>query len=279
MFNENEYQHPLDDVDWRWRRVMLICEDRVAARAGKSLDDRWVTRGAKFLRALRATSTRAEQYTVALDYPETSEAFGFYVHPGGRRQYIEALLLCADQTPGDVAHYMGVPERTVITYSKLFFDVADHLNDKGYLCTKILEPAMIHQLNDAKTPEFTWKLCAIFGGADVVKGCWEYQPTSPDVDGFHKRAGMSQMYKNFGIAQYCRPINKYTAAEVTDHMLRILELEMKALETANNSEATTEGAIIKDLLNACTVHLTDPEKKYTLEREPRLWELAASVEA
>jgi hypothetical protein len=276
MFDERNFVNPFDAVDWRWQRVEALCtNDRLP---GKD-DDKWVRRGFKFLRALRATTNKLDQYEVTLDHKEVAEAFSWYISTTMRRQFLEALTLCDDLMMEDQADYLGVSLKMLKTYEALFFDVRERKNDKGFLCTRILEPAVISELHNAKNPVMAWKLCAIYGGFQVVKACWEYKGHPAEVNQFHRDAGISQLYKNFGLTQYFRPVDRFSMSEITEQLLRVLELETKKAEqeALGGPDIQMRANVIQQILTAGNFWLTDPDQEHTDGREPRLKEVVATA--
>jgi len=263
VFNETDYSNPFDAIDWRWLRVVSLCD--AGEKPLKGTDDKYVFRAWRFLNDLRGIKSPLDTYSVTLKHKNVAEAFDWYNHRTQKRQFLEALLLCDDTSADDIAAYMGMTVPTLETYKKLFFDVEEHLYDKGYITTKILHPAIATELRDMAHPVYAWKILAVYGGASIVKSCWEYRDSGDDVNRFHYRSGFSQMMKNFGMANYFRPVNKFTANEITDNVMRMVEVEAKraALEEGGTAdEIESRAGIIKGILESVGFEMSDPDLDY-----------------
>ena len=131
MFNELNYSNPFDNVDWRWLRVVALCDE--GERPDRSMDDKYTFRAWRFLNDVRSIKSHLETYSVTMKHTFVAEAFDWYNSITQKKHFLEALLLCDDITYNEIAAYLGMKLKTLETYKKLFFDVEDHLNDKGYI--------------------------------------------------------------------------------------------------------------------------------------------------
>lgn len=280
MFNEKNYRNPFEALDWRWTRATYLVDGE--DKPGRT-EDKYLWRGFKFLRDLRDTNSAVEHYGLTLKHKTAAEAFDWYNRPGRRRCFIEALSLCDDLTIEQEAEYLGVRPDVVKTYEKLFFDVRDKRYNKGFLCTHVLQPAIIHELYNANEPVYAWKLCAIFGGFKVVKSCWEYCEHPDEVNEFHKRAGISQLFKNFGLGNYFRQTTRYSIGEISDSVVKILELEVRKAAIAGMSNEIKQRAdIMSEIMTMHKFTMVEPDEDNRLidnAREPRFHERLKSVEA
>jgi hypothetical protein len=271
MFNERDYRDPKDDLDWRWQRVVALCDEGIKP---KRQDDEYVWMGRKFLQDLRSTKNQSERYALAMEMPEVSRAFSIYNCPTLRKEYVEALSICEDLTLEAEAEYLGESQEVIELYEKLFFDVRERRSNKGFLCTRIISPAILKELHDAKHPVYAWKLVAVYGGSPAVKACWEFNSIDDDTISFFKAVGISQMFKNFGLAQYFRPVNRYTALEVTDHVMRLLEVEVKeAAVTGASKEVTARASLMEEVLTACKFVIPSPNDPLPDPKEHRLTDI------
>jgi hypothetical protein len=273
VFNESEYTNPFDYVDWRWRRAVALCD--AGARPERNIDDKYIWRAFRFLSDLRGIKSPIETYSVTMRHRGTAESFDWFNNKTKKSQFLEALILCEDQDPLDICSYMNITPKTLEMYEKLFFDIRENIGDKGYLTTKILHPAIAAELRDMVHPVYAWKLIALFGGAPVLKSCWEYRDHGDETNRFHYRAGFSQMMKNFGMANFFRPVNKYTAGEVTDNVMRMVEIESKraALEGNDPDVISSRADAIQGILSSVQFYMPDPDDKIDGCVEPRLFDL------
>jgi hypothetical protein len=178
---------------------------------------------------------------------------------------------------------MGSSPDAVEMFTRLFFDISQHMGDEGYLTTKVLEPAMLSTLNDGKDPNIMWKLIAIFGGFDALKSCWEYKDPGQMVNAFHTSVGKAQMAKNFGMSNYARPINRFNTTEIVNDMLRLLEMNLRERSLGQlGEEADLRAEMLRGLLSSVQLTVTEPSApmpQITSEgyiEEPRLNDLIRS---
>lgn len=219
-----KYEYPFDNVDWRWTRVCNLDSEN---KLPDPDDDKYIHRGYKFLRELNRVTSGTEAFAVSRRHPYVGRAFGWWTNSGMRKYYIEALLLCKDITTQDIASYMGAHPAEITLYSKLFFDVRHQLNNTGFICSRILEPAIIMALVEYKDPNIMWKLAAIFGGFKVVKAYWELGPVHESVDAFNKASGISAMLRNFAASQHLTTVNKYNTSEIAAHVMAFTAQELQ----------------------------------------------------
>jgi len=279
MFDVKAYTDPTDHLDWRWQRVQSLCR---ADQRPSSKDDRYVWKGWRFLNALHASTSELERYELAQDHRAVSLAFSVYNDPNLRREYFESLSVCTDLTLKDEADYLDVPQSVVTTYEKLFFDVRDRKEKKGFLATKVITPSIIAELHDAKNPIYAWKLIAVYGGSEAVKTCWEFNQGSPEAEEFFRRAGTTHMLKNFAMAQYFRPVDRFTAIDVTDSVMRMLEIEVKREAISGmNSNVQERADVVMEFLSAQQLLLRSPSAELPPAREMRVGEVikAKAIEA
>ena len=272
IFDVNEYENPFEQLDWRWLRVQTLLKDD--EQPNRKDDDKYTWKCYRFLRELQNTRTDSERYCVTLHHRTVADAYSWYKNHTNKRQFIEALLLCSDVNNKDIAEYLGIKEEVVFTYGKLFFDVMDKITNKGFLCSKILKPAVMDALHTYSSPTASWKLCAIFGGFNVVKACWEYGEHDKSVLEFHQKAGLAHLMRNFGVGNYFRKANQYTMPEITGEVMHMLELEIKRNEAEGGSHVVRQRAsLIAELLTTAKFTMINgPEDTDMSPDEPRLFE-------
>lgn len=273
MFDEELYDDPFDAVDWRWLRVRsLVDENR---KPNRQQDDKYVWRGYRFRREHKEAKKTSEIYSVALNHRVVSSAYGWYANHADKKYFIEALLLCNDIDNQGVADYLGIDNVEVInTYSKLFFDIVDKRDNKGYLCTKFIRPALVDALRNYSEPSLSWKLFAIFGGFEVVKSCWEFGDPGKNTVDFYTKSAVANVMKKFSAGTYFMKVNQFNIGEVADMALRIMDMENRKLEKTGVGEGGRHRAsLITDLLTAAKFTMIEgPEDVDSDPREPRLFE-------
>ena len=275
MFNEADFVNPFDAVNWRWNRIIALCDAN--ERPVKNVDDKFIFRGYRFLNDVRSMKNPMDTYTVAGKHGVLTKVFGWYNNKTQQKEYLESLLLCDDLTAQDVGEHFKLSPKELETYEKLFFDIREHIYDKDYLTTKILHPAIATELRDMAHPVYAWKLLALFGRSPVVKTCWQHKDHGDETNRFHYRAGFSQMMKNFSLANFFRPVNRFTAGEITDNVMRMVEIESKkaALEGHDADAVKVRAGAIQGILSAASFYMPDPDDDISGPEEPRLFELTS----
>lgn len=129
--------------DWRWQRVIQLCDRQPAPGRCSRRDDAWVRAGRNFLlrwKAVRNEQTRAELFR---DHPGLYYAYEIYekgqedVTP---RAYLEARLL-ARQTAAEIADAVHTAPEAVEAFEALFFNVTDRLDAPDWVSKHVLLPA------------------------------------------------------------------------------------------------------------------------------------------
>ena len=268
--NITEYIDPKEYPDWRWTRVKGMLKDRVAPTRK---DDKYIHRGYRFAKELESCDgSDSAMFSLSMKHRDIGKAIGLNNNRSNRKYYIEALALCWDADEAAIAKYMGESQFTVRYYLKMFFDVRDKLDSVGYICSRIMEPALMRSIQDCKDSNIAWKLAALFGGFDAVLACWENKAIKPKVQKHFKQAGMGALLKDFGLGTFLRPLNRFNIELVADHVLRAAELEIKAQEsTGATSVGEDQTAVLKNIMGSMKFFVTDPTKQLPA-KEPRLFE-------
>lgn len=264
------YSDPLDFTDWRWRRVMSL---RKEGKTPTESDDKYIWRGYQFGKDMDdCDGSDTAVFSVTMKHRDTARACSLNSNKGARKFYLEALSLCKDAEEDRIAAYMGESVLMVRNYQKLFFDVREHLDSTGYICSRIMEPALMQNIQDCKDPNIGWKIAAVFGGFDAVRVCWENQDTTSKTINYFKRSGFATMMKNFSMSQFLMPVNRFNANEIAGHVIKLAEIE-----AANNANAGAHGIetervdMLKQIMGAMKFFVTQPDMKLPA-REPRLFE-------
>lgn len=264
------YSDPLDFVDWRWRRVMAL---RKEGKTPTDADDKYIWRGYQFGKDMDdCDGSDTAMFSVTMKHRDVARACSLSTNKGARKYYLEALSLCKDADEQRIATYMGETLIMVRNYQKLFFDVRDKLESTGYICSRIMEPALIQNIQDCKDPNIAWKVAALFGGFDAVRVCWENQDTTSKTMNYFKRSGFASMMKNFSMGQFLMPVNKFNAHIIADQVIRLAEIEANNLAARGAQGIETERVdMLKQIMGAMKFFVTDPSQKAPA-REPRLFE-------
>ena len=270
------FKYPYDYPDWRWQRARALV---LEGEEPEKCDDKYVRRAVLFLKDLDASqSGELEHFKVSAKHKAIARSLNIKLHRGNRRNYLEALLLCADANLLDIASDIADSDQSslsfVRTYTKLFFDIRGSLNNPTYLCSKVLEPLIMHEAFSGKDPNLAWKLGAIYGGKQVVKTFWAMGAAAPSIIDWFTEVARTVHARDLAFGSYFRPLNQYTMVNVSDHMVRAAELELK--QTVAGA-LTGDGASKADMLNGLisSVNMMMAPESTGAEipaREPRIHE-------
>ena len=266
----SEYTDPKEYPDWRWTRIKGMLKDKVAPT---KRDDKYIHRGYRFAKDLAACDgSDTALFSLSMNHRDIGKAIGLHNNRSNRKYYMEALSLCWDADEPTIAKYMGEPQFMVRYYLKLFFDVRDKLDSTGYICSRIMEPALLQSIQDCKDSNVAWKMAGLFGGYDAVLACWENRAISPKTQKHFKQAGMGALLKDFGVGTFLRPLNRFNIELVAEHVMRAAELEIKAKAASGGTTIREdETTLLNDIMGSMKFFVTDPAKQLPA-REPRLFD-------
>ena len=263
------YTDPFEYPDWRASRVKSLLTD---GKTPTQQDDKYIHRGFRFAKALEeCDGSDTSRYAITLKYKDIAKAVGLHNNASNRKYFLEALCLCRDASEEHIAEYMGETPVMVKYYGKLYFDVRDKFDNVGYLCSRILEPAVVKALKDFKDANIAWKLAGLFGGYDAVRACWELCEASPKVRNYYRNAGMTALFKDFGIGTHLRPVNVYNTEIIAEHVLKFAEIEVKSQALIGNRQSEERVDMLREIMGSIKFFIADPRAPNEA-REPRLFE-------
>lgn len=267
------YADPFEYPDWRWTRVRSLLK---AKSEPTPRDDKFIHRGYRFCKDWElCDGSDTATYNLAMTHTDIAKAVGLRNNKSNRKYYLEALCLCQDIDENEIAKYMGETPLMVKYYSKLFFDVRDSFDSPGYICSRVLEPVVLQSVQDCKDPNLAWKLAAMFGGYQVVRACWELGDSPDRVKKFYRNAGMSALFKDFGIGTYFRPVNRFNTEFIAGHILKFTELEIQKAAAIGQRDVSEDRVnMLQDIMKSIKFFVTDPNAPVSA-REPRLYELVS----
>jgi hypothetical protein len=138
---------PLRRPDWRWQRVLDLVLHGRRPRRCTSRDDRWVGIGREFvIRWTRGGErTRDELYATN---PGLVHAYDLFEHgcagPAYPAVFVEARLLAGQSCELIAKEHSTIPE-TIQFYEALFFNVAEHLQERDWIIANVILPRNIVQ--------------------------------------------------------------------------------------------------------------------------------------
>lgn len=265
------YTDPFEYPDWRWSRIKSLLTE---GKEPTMQDDKYIHRGFRFAKALEdCDGSDSARFAVTVKHRDIAKAIGLFNNASNRKYFLEALGLCRDVGESQIAEYLGETPYMVKYYLKLFFDVREHLNSPGYICSRIMEPAVLKAVEDCKDPNIAWKIAGMFGGFEAVKVCWEFQDAPPRVKSYYRNAGMTALMKDFGVGTALRPVTKWNTELIADHVLKFAEIEVKTAALRGGGQQSEERVeMLRDIMGSIKFFIADPKAPVN-PREPRLHEM------
>jgi len=269
---DDGFANPLDRPDWRWGRVQQLVKDGLQPNKG---EDRFIWKGWHFLSKYEATENRSQVFELCNKNKDMAKAVGWNKEPGQRRFLVEALLLCRDLNEEEIATYLLENEAAIILYGKLFFDVAEHKDDPGYVAKQVFKPALMRKLHDTTDPDLGWKLAAMFGGFELVRTYWEVAMMPDSMQDLCELTGVALLKRNFCLGNFARPVNKFSVDKVSDQLMRYLEVQVKK-EMADgmnaNSGMDDKLTLMAEVVESIQFSMVNPDDKIPEKRQPRFHE-------
>ena len=264
------------DVDFRFKRAQQLIKDDELP--DPKIDDKRTWQAYRFITEVHGCDTPGDLIALKMDYPNEMAAFDIRNATDDRRYLLEAMSLCSDLELEDQAKELGVSPEVVVTYEDFFYDVRKYRdNNPGFLLMHVLKPAMMNTLKDGNDPDFVWKFVAASGGFEVLEACYSYSVRNPEkVQEFHREAGVTHLYRNFGLSQYSRPINKFTANEITEPMLRMVELQIKETAVVGANHVKERAEVLRSMIKTAQFTVLDPDEEFESGHEPRFKDLLAA---
>ncbi len=162
----------LKSPDWRYRYVSDLLDDFKKPRTN---DDKAVKALFKFMKCLRSeTADKIETYKD--NNPDIADAFTIFENGSAYRVDIDTRII-AGYSFEEVALIIGRPKEVIEHYVQCFFDILDHIDNKGYLNRWVLEPVM--RVAPYST-EALWKRLAIVGGKPMIEAVQNC--SAPELD-------------------------------------------------------------------------------------------------
>lgn len=168
-------RYDLRPVDWRWQRAKYVhahgCSDEILYEGED--DDRWLAAAMQLLKTLAELDGENDGYVLE-QLHHTYAAWDIYTKKEHEilRHEVEARLLTREAFR-DIAKRFGIMESVLYMYHGLFFDVREHLDFPSYIMNKVVGDG-----TTVRMTEYTlWKLCAYWGGTEVLDGLVYRNPT------------------------------------------------------------------------------------------------------
>ena len=232
MLQVYSYRNPRRPPDWRWKRAEL------AAKGGYPLSrrrdgDAWVARTTRFIREQAAAKTELDLDELVERHPILYWAYDLWCTrtDGGNpvRSEIEARLL-ADDDHRNIARRVRTEAEVIDVYERVFFNVSDCLDNRGYLMHCVLGPS-VHLGFQVSEYDLIWKLFALLGGPLAVdlmidQSVGHARPDrAGDLKYFVADIAQNDLRRVAMLALKTLRINNFNAMEVMNNFLKLVELE------------------------------------------------------
>jgi hypothetical protein len=265
---------PFRRPDWRFNRVLSMCDRVPTPGRCTPHDDEYVRRARSYLLRHRAFDEYRRLELEAED-EDLHAAFEIFRRKAdgdhGQAFILEARILSADP-PEKIAEHYSFGPRTIDYYEKLFFNVADRLAMRDWVTSQILIPALKRDKGTSNAPATvgTWqpqdhtvidsqldgslKFFAYFAGPFVLERMvtgFEYssRAQSPDEasNGWDEKHYTRGMKRRAAQATNHFEINKFNVMDVFMVVNQIITVE-KAADAAEGAKTNYE-THVKSLLD------------------------------
>ena len=252
-------------LDWRWRRALALNADKRIPKHG--FDDAFVIRVFRFIKAFEETTTVSERQELRMKYPIEQRAYHYYLNGRMERYKIEALCLCQDLGQKEVANLLDEDPKVVDFYERVFFDIRKHT--PSGLFNKIFAPGALENALGSNLCDLVWKFIGLTSGYRILNALMNPSKCDDNTSEFFYKMGRNNVIKNFGLASLVQPIRTtFDISQVTETMLRIVELDIKEREASGSALPETQQTILRRCIEAVNVQVVDPDLKIEDRHEP-----------
>jgi hypothetical protein len=179
-------------TDWRFERILSLCDRHPVAGRCTRRDDRFIRRGRSFVLRWRNRENQEQREDLFMENPGLFYAYEIYERMNEDPvpiHILEARLL-ARQTHEEIAELFGTIPETVAWFEALFFNVTPRIDSRDWITKQVLLPALMRRYTHYRTDSVaddaprsrrdnsytsitpfidgTLKLFAYFGGKHVV---------------------------------------------------------------------------------------------------------------
>lgn len=248
---------PFRPVDWRYRRAEYL---RIKGKYKRKLpvEDSYVLLAKKFLNLKEKAGTEYDHEKIAIKMPGLYYALEIYQRTESADKYILEARILADTPIKDIVKKNGYAPEIIFWYEKIFFDVRSKLEQRDYIISRVLGPA-VHRGLMSRDFDLLLKLYALIGGPLVVDALVEqrsgltHRPKSEkELDVFFNSDCASTIKRNAAIAARCTHINRDSIGYIMEAHQRLLDLERQSESTTDTSNLIMQN--IQATLQAVPFH-------------------------
>lgn len=302
-YAEFQQFNPFCKPDWRWQRVLEICDRPDRPGRCSRRDDKMVRAGRNFLLRYRNEPNARKREELFWDYPGLYYAYQIYEKTQLQEDYyvaamIEARIL-ARQPDWEIAKIASTVEETVAWYEALFFNVRPRLDNRDWVTRHVLIPAVMNNYGTWKADDRsdvvamfrsseiarpfydgTLKLFAYFGGkylTDImISGFEAGKPVqSPEDVGRWFDAHFTNAAKRRSHqAMLTCPIDKYNVMDLFVVNTKLMEMERS--EESQEAQRSTIERHIEAMLKSIPWTVGDDGRKKMLGTGHEIYEETAA---
>lgn len=254
---------PGAEPDWRHQRILEIIHRHPSPGRCSRYDDKWVKKARSFILVyLQKDQKRISLRKLLLTCPEMYYAYLIHERAAtGNAADVNVMLLMqariiSGQSNEEIAKEVGTHPGVVEWYSKLFFDVRDRLNQKDWIISRVLVPALVRSPvadEDAEGPispvetfsknflDGSLKYFGYFGGGEVINtilGGQRREVSENATDEFLDTFFRRQLKVKTIQAISRLPVNRYNINTLLETYMELIKLEKAAGGTADESAYT-----------------------------------------
>lgn len=251
---------PGAEPDWRYQRILEIIHRHPSPGRCSRYDDSWVKKARSFILAYeQKDQKRIPRRKLMLLCPELFYAYVIHERAAaGNSADVNVMLLIqariiAGQTDEAIAKEIGTHPGVINWYSKLFFDVRDRLDQKDWVITRVLVPALVRspivdEEDDAPVNAIetfsrnfldgSLKYFGYFGGGEIIDtilGGQRREVSENASDEFLDTFFRRQLKVKTIQAISRLPVNRYNINQLLETYMELIKLERAAGGTAEES--------------------------------------------
>jgi hypothetical protein len=249
-------------ADWRWQRVLEL--DEGGASPSRSRDDQWVRRARKYQQRKATLHVHTEARLEAA-YPDIHLAWQIHDNLVTNFLWIIEAGVLAGVSQEELAKYLALTPEVIEAYEKLFFDVRDKLDARGYILGSVVGPLLSRGITSAD-PDGFWKVLSFNGGWEHVKGCWSAGQATEKAMTYYKNILAQQLPLKAAAATLWIQPNSFNAVDlIRAGMEQVFHDE----ESGKTDRGKNAGSAIHTLVKNIQVLVQNPRELLSAE-EPRV---------
>ncbi len=251
--------NPFRTPDWRWSRVLHLCDRHPTPGRCTKWDDGYVKIARRFLLLWRKCETDAEREILFWEQPGLVYALKIYENAQldfkSVALFVEARLLTRE-TYADIAEGIGTIPSAIDWYEALFFNVRPYLKNRDWVISHVLMPSIMRYRNgndkkdlqpaesmfsSFKSVEIavpfldaTLKLFAYYGGHHLLEhlitgfNSGEQLEHKDQLSQWYNKAFKSTLSRRVTQAMHTIEINKYNATELFQIHTAVMAIDISA---------------------------------------------------